>query len=298
MEGKVITITGGASGIGLAVVKALLSRGAKVSIADISSKSLDAAIKELGTTENVTTTVCDVTQLSSVKRWLQKILDTFGQLDGAVNNAGKIPEKLDSANAAPMLCGGLTVFSTLKQYECGPGKTVGVVGVGGLGHFAVLFAKAMGVDKVVAISRKANKKEDAAKLGADEYVATDEDEGWEVKYRRSLDLIISTVSSEKMPITSYLMMLKRRGTLVQVGNPDGGNLPPINAFPSIVNGVKISGSAIGSPHEMVEVLQFAAEKGIKPWTIKRSMAEANSVIQDMAASNARYRYVLENEKHL
>ncbi|PQE18166.1 zinc-binding dehydrogenase protein [Rutstroemia sp. NJR-2017a BBW] len=210
----------------------------------------------------------------------------------------KIPEKLDSTDAAPMLCGGLTVYSPLKQYECGPGKTVGVVGIGGLGHFAVLFAKAMGADKVVAISRKANKKEDAAKLGADEYVATDEDKDWDAKHRRSLDLIISTVSSEKMPITSYLMMLKRRGTFVQVGNPDGGNLPPINAFPLIVNGAKISGSCIGPPHEMVEMLGFAAEKGIKPWTIKRPMTEANSVIQDMTAGHARYRYVLENEKHL
>ncbi|PQE32705.1 3-oxoacyl-[acyl-carrier- ] reductase protein [Rutstroemia sp. NJR-2017a WRK4] len=88
MEGKVIAITGGASGIGLAVVKTLLSRGAKVSIADISHTSLESLLQELPTTENVLTTVCDVTQLSSVQAWLQKAVQTFGRLDGAVNNAG------------------------------------------------------------------------------------------------------------------------------------------------------------------------------------------------------------------
>jgi NAD(P)-dependent dehydrogenase (short-subunit alcohol dehydrogenase family) len=88
MEGKVIAITGGASGIGLAVVKTLLSRGAKVSIADLSSTSLESALQELHTTENVLTTVCDVTQLSSVQAWLRKTVQTFGRLDGAVNNAG------------------------------------------------------------------------------------------------------------------------------------------------------------------------------------------------------------------
>lgn len=129
----------------------------------------------------------------------------------------KIPEGLSSADAAPMLCGGITVFSPLKANGCGPGKTVGIVGVGGLGHFAILFAKALGADRVVGISRKGDKRDDALALGADEYIATAEDEGWATKHRRTLDLIICTVSSEKMPLTDYLGLLATKGSFIQVG---------------------------------------------------------------------------------
>ncbi len=129
----------------------------------------------------------------------------------------KIPEGLSSADAAPMLCGGVTVYSPLKANGCRPGKTVGKVGVGGLGHFGVLFAKALGADRVVGISRKADKRKDALALGADEYIATSEDADWATKHMRSLDLIISTVSSEKMPMNDYLGLLKTKGTYIQVG---------------------------------------------------------------------------------
>lgn len=129
----------------------------------------------------------------------------------------KIPDGLASEFAAPMLCGGVTVYSPLRKYGCGPGKRVGVVGVGGLGHFAVLFAKVLGADKVVGISRKATKKDEVLALGADEYIATDDDSDWQAKNARSLDLIISTVSSEKMPLTGYLTLLATEGTLIQVG---------------------------------------------------------------------------------
>jgi alcohol dehydrogenase (NADP+) len=128
-----------------------------------------------------------------------------------------IPDGLDSADAAPMLCGGITVFSPLKNYGCGPGKTVGIVGVGGLGHFGVLFAKALGADKVVGISRKADKRDDVLKLGADLYISTDEDKEWAKHNAQSLDLIVCTVSSEKMPLNDYLSLLKTKGTFIQVG---------------------------------------------------------------------------------
>ena len=116
----------------------------------------------------------------------------------------KIPDGISSAEAAPMLCGGITTYSPLRENGCGPGKRVGVIGVGGLGHYAIMFAKAMGADRVVGISRKSNKKEDALQLGADAYIATDEDENWAAENSRSLDLIISTVSSTKVrscPVT-------------------------------------------------------------------------------------------------
>ncbi|KAF1351375.1 putative NADP-dependent alcohol dehydrogenase C 2 [Delphinella strobiligena] len=207
----------------------------------------------------------------------------------------KIPDGVDSADAAPMMCGGVTVYSPLRQNGCGPGKKVGIVGVGGLGHFGVLFAKALGADEVVGISRKADKREEVLKLGADRYIATDDDKNWATENARSLDLIISTVSSDKMPMTEYLSLLKFRGDLIQVGAPDGGNLPPINAFTLVMGGIKIGGSLIGTPAEIEEMLQLAADKKIKPVIQKRPMKDANQAIKDMDAGKARYRYVLVNE---
>jgi D-arabinose 1-dehydrogenase-like Zn-dependent alcohol dehydrogenase len=84
-----------------------------------------------------------------------------------------------------MLCGGVTVYSPLRRNGCGPGKSVGIVGIGGLGHFGILFAKALGADKVVGISRKNSKRDDVLKLGAHEYIATDEDEDWHLKNART-----------------------------------------------------------------------------------------------------------------
>ncbi|KAI0199192.1 zinc-binding dehydrogenase [Astrocystis sublimbata] len=206
-----------------------------------------------------------------------------------------IPEGLRSADAAPMLCGGVTVYSPLRRAGVGPGKTVGIVGVGGLGHFAVMFAKAMGADKVVGISRKNSKREDVLKLGADEYIATDDDEDWHKKHRRSLDVIVSTASSANMPLTQYLMLLKRGGEFIQVGAADGGEFPAVNVFVLLTNGVKIGGSATGAPWEIKEMLQLAADKGIKSWVEERPLKEANQAVLDMADGKARYRYVLVNE---
>ncbi|KAJ6016643.1 NADP-dependent alcohol dehydrogenase 7 [Penicillium sp. IBT 35674x] len=207
----------------------------------------------------------------------------------------KIPDAISSADAAPMLCGGITTYSPLRQNGCGPGKKVGIIGVGGLGHFGILFAKALGADRVVAISRKGNKKDDALKLGADAYIATDEDENWVKNNAQSLDLIISTASSSKMPIQGYSQLLRTRGTFIQLGAPEDGGLE-IPAFALIMKGMKLGGSMIGSPDEIREMLELAAAKNIKPWIEERPMKEANKAIQDMEAGHARYRYVLVNEQ--
>ncbi|KAI0970129.1 zinc-binding dehydrogenase [Xylaria arbuscula] len=206
----------------------------------------------------------------------------------------QIPEGLSSADAAPMLCGGVTVYSPLRRNGCGPGKSVGIVGVGGLGHFAVLFAKALGADKVVGISRKSSKRDDVLKLGADVYIATDEDQAWHKSHFRTLDLIICTANSPNMSMGQYLSLLKRGGEFVQVGAADGGEFPKVSVF-SLLSGVKISGSATGAPWEIKEMLQLAADKKIKPWVEERPMKEANQAVLDMEAGKARYRYVLVNE---
>lgn len=116
----------------------------------------------------------------------------------------RIPDGLAPEYAAPLLCGGVTVYSPLKHFGAGPGKKIGVVGVGGLGHFAVLFARALGASEVVGISRRESKRQEALDLGCTDYIATADEEGWETKHMRSLDLIISTVSSPKVrtPLSS------------------------------------------------------------------------------------------------
>lgn len=129
----------------------------------------------------------------------------------------RIPDGLPSEYAAPMMCGGITLYSPLKDNGCGPGKRVGIVGVGGLGHFGVLFAKALGADRVVGISRKEDKRESVLALGADDYIATEDDKDWASKHMHSLDLIVCTVSSAHMPLTGYLKLLATKGAFIQVG---------------------------------------------------------------------------------
>ncbi|RFU30524.1 hypothetical protein B7463_g5823, partial [Scytalidium lignicola] len=206
----------------------------------------------------------------------------------------RIPDAIPSAEAAPMLCAGITTYSPLRQHGCGPGKSIGLIGVGGLGHFGILFAKALGANRVVAISRRSDKKEDALKLGADDYIATAEDENWATRHAQSLDLIISTVSSSKMPIVQYSQLLRFRGTFVQLGIPEDGALE-MPAGVLINKGIKLAGSLIGSPNEIREMLQLATEKNVHPWIQERPMKEANQAIQDMETGNARYRYILVNK---
>ncbi|KAH8909664.1 putative zinc-binding alcohol dehydrogenase [Coniochaeta sp. PMI_546] len=203
-----------------------------------------------------------------------------------------VPDSIPSELAAPMMCAGVTTYAPLKRNGCGPGKTVGVVGLGGLGHFGVMWAKAMGADRVVVLSRKSNKKDDALALGADSCIATDEDEDWVKQNRGSLDILLSTISSSKAPMADYMSLIKTGGVMIQVGAPDDGVFQ-VPAMP-LIRGVRLEGSLIGSPGEIKEMLELAAEKGVKPWVTTRPMKDANQAIVDMHEGKARYRYVLAN----
>ncbi|KAF4124682.1 alcohol dehydrogenase (NADP+) [Geosmithia morbida] len=210
----------------------------------------------------------------------------------------KIPDGLPSEYAAPLLCGGVTMYSPLREKGCGPGSRVGIVGVGGLGHMGIMLAKAMGADRVVGISRKASKRDEVLSMGADDYIATDDDKDWAAKHANSLDLIICTVSSDKMPLAGYLGTLDTYGHFVQVGAPDGGKFPEISLFQIIFGARSIGGSGIGSPGEIRDMFQLAVDKNIKPWVELRPLEEANATIVDLEEGKARYRYVLVNNKNL
>lgn len=208
----------------------------------------------------------------------------------------KIPEELSSEDAAPMLCGGITSFSPLMRNGAGPGKKVGIVGIGGLGHYGILFAKALGCDKIVAISRTSAKKQDALKMGATGFISTEEDKDWATTHANSLDLLVSTVSSPKMPLMGYLGLLGTGGQFIQLGAPED-SIPPFNAFALIIKEVKIGGSLIGSPAEIRHMLKLAVEKGVHSWTNRYSMKDANKAVVDFDEGKPRYRFVLVNEKH-
>ncbi|RAL58363.1 hypothetical protein DID88_006043, partial [Monilinia fructigena] len=145
-------------------------------------------------------------------------------------------------------------------------------------------------------SRTAVKKEDALKMGATSFIATDEEPDWTIKYANSLDLIISTVSSPKLPLQSYLSLLRFKGKFIQVGAPEDV-IPGFNMFSLIAKKLTIGASLIGPPHEIKDMLALFAEKGVKTWNNNVPMKDANQAIIDMDAGNARYRYVLVNEKH-
>ncbi|KAK4047825.1 hypothetical protein OIV83_005168 [Microbotryomycetes sp. JL201] len=207
----------------------------------------------------------------------------------------KVPEGLDPADAAPMMCGGVTCFSPLKRYGAGTkSKDVGIVGIGGLGHFGLLFAKALGAN-VTAISHSESKKGDAEKMGASRFIATHGSAEAFKGHEGSLDLIVATTNDAKMPLEGYLSLLRAHGTLVLVGAPEEP-LPQIPAFALLMRNVHITGSAIGPPSVIQEMLELAAEKKIKPWVEKRPMSDANKAIVDMGQSKARYRYVLINDE--
>ncbi|KAJ6259214.1 NADP-dependent alcohol dehydrogenase [Drechslerella dactyloides] len=209
-----------------------------------------------------------------------------------LNPYSNIPSEI----LAPMLCGGATMFSPLKRYGAGPGKKVGIIGLGGLGHFGVMFAKALGSDEVVVISRSKSKEADALKLGADRIIATGDEPDWAKKYGSSLDLIVNTADSPNMPLTDYLGLLAPMGTLVQVGAPEG-NMPGFNGFKLLSKNRNLTGTAIGSRGEIREMLQLANDRGVKTWANPFPMSKVNDAIKAFHRSEGRYRIVLVNEKN-
>ena len=203
-----------------------------------------------------------------------------------------IPDALASNTVAPMLCAGLTAYSPLVRNGAGPGKKVGIVGLGGIGHFGIMFAKALGAE-TWAISRSRAKEADARKLGADGYIATAE-EGWEKEHLFSFDLIINCAnSSEGFDLAKYLSMMDVHGRWVSVGLPEEEG-QVIKAQSLIANGVLIGASHLGSRREMLDMLQLAADKGLKGWVEEIPISEEGlkEAMLRMKKGDVHYRFTL------
>jgi len=200
-----------------------------------------------------------------------------------------IPEALESENVAPLLCGGITVYSPMRNNGVRPSSRVGVIGIGGLGHLGLQFAKAFGA-QVTAFSTSIDKEDEAKELGADQFVNT-RDNGSLKKIAGSFDLLLSTVGADQ-DWQSLVNCLRPKGTLCIVGVPPSPL--SIQAFPLIAGQRAICGSPTGSPRDLYEMLDVAARHGIKAITERFPMAKANEVLVKVKKNQVRYRAVLAN----
>ena len=200
----------------------------------------------------------------------------------------KMPDNLDLAPAAPLLCAGITTYSPLKQYKVGAGQKVGVVGLGGLGHMGVKLAAAMGAD-VYVLTHSENKKEDAIRLGATGVIYT-KDPGQMKKAANSFDFILNTVSAQH-DLNLYLNLLKRSGTMVLVGAPP--EPAPVAAFNLIFQRRKLAGSLIGGLKETQEMLDFCGKHNIVCDVEMINIDQINEAYERMLKSDVKYRFVID-----
>lgn len=199
-----------------------------------------------------------------------------------------VPEGLDPAAAAPLLCAGITTYSPLRHWNAGPGRKVAVVGLGGLGHMGVKLAHAMGAE-VTVLSQSLKKQEDAARLGADHYYATSDPATFDV-LAGSFDLVLNTVSAS-IDANAYLRLLAVDGALVNVGAPPE---PFSVAAMSLIHGRHtFAGSMIGGIPETQEMLDFCAEHGIGADIEVIAADGINEAYERVLASDVRYRFVID-----
>jgi uncharacterized zinc-type alcohol dehydrogenase-like protein len=199
-----------------------------------------------------------------------------------------VPDGIELAGAAPLLCAGITTYSPLRRWGPVGGRSVAVVGVGGLGHLAVRMAAAMGAE-VTAVSRSTGKHADARRLGAAHVLASEAPDGLGGA-RGRFDLILNTVSAP-LAMDEYLAMLRPGGVLVNVGAPG----TPISCEPfSLIGGNKaIAGSMIGGPAETRDMLRFCAEHGICAQVEVVDAREVDAAFRRLREQDVRYRFVID-----
>jgi uncharacterized zinc-type alcohol dehydrogenase-like protein len=200
----------------------------------------------------------------------------------------RIPEGIPLDQAAPLLCAGITTYSPLRHFGVKPGHRVAVVGLGGLGHVGVKIARAMGAH-VTVLSHSPGKREDALRLGADDFIATSEPGTFQTHARR-FDFILDTVSA-KHSYDDYLGLLKRDGIMVLVGLPDP---TPISAFSLAGARRSLAGSNIGGIRETQEMLDFCAEHGIAADIELIPIQQINEAYERLLRSDVRYRFVIDS----
>ncbi len=220
-------------------------------------------------------------------------LRTYGGYSGKVvvddHFVLKVPAGLDLAATAPLLCAGITTWSPLRHWKVGPGSTIAVVGLGGLGHMAIKLAKGLGAH-VALFSRSESKTQDALDLGADRVVISTRQEEMDA-VAGTFDVIIDTVPYVH-DLNSYIKTLSASGTLVLVGFL-GDLQPMLNTAPMVIGRKAISGSLIGGIAETQEMLDFCGEHNITADIELINMQDINDAYERMLKSDVRYRFVID-----
>jgi uncharacterized zinc-type alcohol dehydrogenase-like protein len=202
----------------------------------------------------------------------------------------RIPENLELAGVAPLLCAGITTYSPLRHWNVGPGKKVGIVGIGGLGHMGVKLAHALGAH-VVAFTTSESKRQDALDLGADEVVVSRNADEM-AAHAGSFDFILNTVAASH-DLDAFTALLKRDGTLCLVGVPEYAHpSPDVSAL--IFKRRAIAGSLIGGIAETQEMLDFCAEHGIVSDIEMIAAQDIDTAYERMLRSDVKYRFVIDN----
>ncbi|HEY8481886.1 MAG TPA: NAD(P)-dependent alcohol dehydrogenase [Spirillospora sp.] len=201
--------------------------------------------------------------------------------------AFRLPDALDPAAAAPLMCAGISVWEPLRAAGTGPGRRVAVAGLGGLGHLAVKFAAALGAD-VTVLSRSKDKEQDALKLGADDLLVT-ADEAQVAAARGRFDVIVDTIAVEH-DLAPYLGMLDLDGTLTVLGNPF---IVPPKIMELVYGRKKLSSAGTGGVRQTREMLEFAAEHGITADVETLPSSQVETALDRLAAGDVRYRFVLD-----
>ena len=200
-----------------------------------------------------------------------------------------VPDNLDPAAVAPLLCAGITTYSPLRTWGAGPGKKVGIVGLGGLGHMGVKLAHAMGAH-VVLFTTSASKVEDGKRLGADEVVISKDPEAM-AKHANSFDLLINTVAAQH-DLNPFIALLKRDGTMTLVGVPEHDHPSP-QVFNLVMKRRRLAGSLIGGIAETQEMLDFCGQHGITSDIEMIPMQKINEAYGRMLKSDVKYRFVID-----
>lgn len=200
----------------------------------------------------------------------------------------RVPENLDPAGAAPLLCAGITTYSPLRHWGVKAGQKVGVVGLGGLGHMGVKFAHAFGAH-VVVFTTSTSKVEDALRLGADEVVISKDAEQMAAHYG-SFDFILDTVSADH-DLSTYINLLKVDGNLTLVGAPS--KPLQVSAFGLIMGRRSVSGSPIGGLAETQEMLDFCGEHNITADVEVIPIQKINEAYERMLKSDVKYRFSID-----
>lgn len=202
----------------------------------------------------------------------------------------KLAPNLDPAASAPLLCAGITTYSPLRHWGVGPGKKVGIVGLGGLGHIAIKLAHAMGAH-VVAFTTSSSKFEDAQRLGADEVVLS-KDSAQMQRHLGSFDFVLDTVSAQH-DINAYIAMLGHDSTLVQIGMP--AQPLAVHAMSLAMGRRRLASSMIGGLRETQEMLDFCAAKAIASDIEHIAIQQVNEAYERILRNDVKYRFVIDLE---